>query len=128
VLEIAFWVPLEDCCPKNWTLSKVLETIKAPALKKLRLELNMHFWRTVTARSDDGARFPLDRFPALRRLSVFFTAWGERDMLDDRIRTCDLLSIFIAAREKGILRAYFLPDFVSVSECAPALFRDDSLK
>jgi hypothetical protein len=101
---------------EHWPLVRLLEKLKAPKLKTLRLELDIDRSRYVAVPDGGSALFPLDRFPALHRLSAFFISWRKPDMLEDRIRACDSMSILIAAREKAVLYAYFLSDsMLSVS-------------
>jgi hypothetical protein len=60
---------------------------------------------------DDSTIFPLDRFPNLHCLSVFFLGWRQPDALEKRIRACTSMRILVAARQKRLLRAYFQPEY-----------------
>jgi hypothetical protein len=113
-------------------LARILENLRAPALETIILGVDMgtdYLRPVVHPRDDDGASFPLDHMPSLKRLSVFFLRWWiEQNTLEDRIRACASMPIFVAAREKGMLRAYFLPESSSVvSGCVLSNFVEDAV-
>jgi hypothetical protein len=118
----------DDDHPRH--LARILENLRAPAVKTMILRMDMYHSRLVALpRDDDEAPFPLDRFPSLQRLSVFFLRWcQEQTTLEDRIGVCAAMRIFVAAREKGMLRAYFLPASSSlVSGCALSISVEDAV-
>jgi hypothetical protein len=109
---------MDDCWDDDAAqpLAKILENLRAPALKTMILSVDINY--SVALPRDDEAPFPLDHFPSLQRLSVFFFMWPEAgpepDTLEERIGVCASMRIFVAAREKGLLRAYFHPKSTSL--------------
>jgi hypothetical protein len=115
---------LEDC-----PVTRILDNLTASGLKTLKLEMNLGGLLPLAVPSVDGdALLPLRRFPDLQCLTVFFLDWRDWveldaldtrvDALETRVHACASMKILVAAREKGVLRAYFsLEHELHVSVC-----------
>jgi hypothetical protein len=105
---------------EDWPVARILENLPASRLETLTLEMIMEDLHPLAVPSIDGdALLPLRRFPDLKCLSVFFLDWREPDTRETRVHACASMKILVAAREKGVLRAYFSPEVdLQVSVCA----------
>jgi hypothetical protein len=115
---------------EDWPVARILENLTASGLKTLRLVMILEGLHPLAVPSVDGdALLPLRRFPDLKCLSVFFLDWREPDTRETRVHACASMKILVAAREKGVLRVYFLPENdLEVSVCAHCHQATSSLK